>query len=288
MESVGNLGRSTALKSAFILALSALFASPSALAHKAKNSVVCNAPSGVPSTSLLLLGELHGSKESPKLAGEIVCGEALKAPVVLALEIPTTEQSPVDRFLASNGGAGAKAELLSHQFWQADVDGRASAAMFELIAYMRKLKHAGLPVSVFAFARGGARRHITRQAALADSLRDFVKQHPNLSMVVLTGNVHGSQAPFLQFGNGPKIIPTGYLIRDLHPVSVLIAHPTGTIWACINDSCNVHPIKGGWGATLPPAHFHDQAPMEGYGISYMLRHITASPPAVSGLRHVSQ
>lgn len=287
MGLVRDIVGSKSLKLTFILALAALSAPHVALAHEGRINVSCNAPGGVPSTSLLLLGELHGSQESPQLAGEIVCSKALKGPVVLALEVPTAEQSRIDLFLASNGDASAKAELLSDQFWQTDVDGRASEAMFKLIAYMHKLKHAGLPVSVFAFAREGVHRHITRQAALAESLRGFVKQHPTLPMVVLTGNVHGSQAPFLQFGNGPKIVPTGYLIRELHPVSVLIAHPSGTIWACIS-SCKVHPIKGGWGSTLAPGHFHNQAPMEGYSMSYMLRHITASPPAASVMPHVSQ
>lgn len=285
MGPTGNFRALAATKWAFILALAFLFAPASALAHQGHDDVVCNAPSGVPTARLLLLGDLHGSKESPRLAGEIVCGKALKGAVVLALEIPTTEQSPIDRFLSSNGSRSAKAELLSHHFWQTDIDGRASAAMFNLITYVRQLKHDGLPVSVFAFARAGVHRHISRQVALAESLRSFVNEHPDLPMVVLTGNVHASQAPFLQFGNGPKTVPTGYLIRKLHPVSVLIAHPAGTIWACIDDSCKVHSIKGGWGATLAAGHFYNEAPMSGYHISYVLRHITASPPAVANMRH---
>lgn len=264
------------MKPFLALAFLGLLVSGSALANPAQLS--CNAPQGVPKTKLLMLGELHGSRESPELAGRIVCADALKGPAVLGLEIPTSEQAALDQFLASDGGKAAEARFLSGDFWQTDKDGRASAAMLALIEYIRQLKQQGLPVSIFAFARTGEQRGITRDAALADSIHEYHTHHPKIRMVILTGNVHASQAQ-LKLGKS-RIVPTGSLLRDLHPVSILMTYPLGSIWACTPD-CGVHQVGSKRWASVKPG-FYDKAPMPGYSVSYMLPSITASPPAVSG------
>jgi hypothetical protein len=265
------------VKHILILACLGLLVSGSALANSAP--LPCNASQGVPKAGLLMLGEMHGSKESPELTGRIVCAAALAGPVVLGLEIPASEQAAIDRFLASGGGESAKAQLLSGDFWQTDKDGRTSAAMFALIEYVRRLKQRDLPLSILAFARAGGHRGITRDAALADSIRRYRTKHPKTRMIVLTGNVHASQAQVFKLGTS-QIIPAAYLLRDLHPVSVLIAYPFGSIRACM-PGCGVHQVGSKQAAHVNPG-FYNEASMPGYSVSYMLPSITASPPAVDG------
>lgn len=266
-------------KVVLILASLGLLVSGSALANPSQFS--CNVPQGAPRAKLLMLGETHGSNESPELAGRIACADALKGPVVLGLEIPTSEQAAIEEFLASDGGNAAKTRLLSRDFWQTDKDGRASAAMFALIEYIRWLKRRDLPVSIFAFAQRGERRGITRDAALAGSIRKYRLKHLKTRMIVLTGNVHASHAQVLELGES-RIVPAGYLLGDLHPTSVLVTYPSGSIWACMPD-CGVHQVGSKRWTRAKPG-FYNKAPMPGYSISYMLPSITASPPAINGER----
>ncbi|WAS91908.1 hypothetical protein [Nannocystis punicea] len=63
-------------------------------------------------------------------------------PLVLALEIPTTEQARIDRFLASSGDAAARAELVSGDFWTFPMqDGRRSQATVDLLAAAQRWTH---------------------------------------------------------------------------------------------------------------------------------------------------
>ena len=262
----------------YILALAFFAILIPGIAIGRESTVSCHVPEGVPETHLLLLGELHGSKEAPALAGKIACARAVTGPVGLGLEIPLSEQIAIDSYLSSDGGKDAKQKLLAGEFWQTDDDGRASTAMFDLIEYIRQLKHRGMPVSIFAFAKSGIRRHTTRDAALARSIRNLHAEHSALRMVVLVGNVHASQAPVLQLGK-ESLVPAGYLLRDLHPVSVFLGYPAGTVWVCMPD-CGIHQT-GEVGVTQKPELFYRESPMPGYSMSFMLPSITASRPAIS-------
>lgn len=236
-------------------------------------SFQCAAPSGMPDAHILLFGETHGSVESPALVGRILCAYANQGPVALGLEMESTEQAPIDAYLASKGDAVARRKLLSAPFWQHG-DGRSSVAMFDLIDSVRRLKQAGLPVSVFTLDPDLASTADDNEA-LAHALRAVHNGHPTIRIVALMGDLHAGQAEVSPFG--PTIVPAGYLLRDLHPISVLIANPGGSIWACMG-TCGVHKVSGHWHPERKPG-FYPDSPMQGYSASYMLPSITASPPA---------
>lgn len=238
----------------------------------------CDAPQSLSSSSLLFLGEMHGSREAPALAGEIVCSYAKKGPVALGLELPPSEQDGIDRYLASNGDADAKRRLLSGDFWRSDKDGRASSAMVALIESVRRLRHEGSQVTVFEFSDILPGK--TYDASIAEIIRDFHARHPGLPVVALMGNVHASQT-FFQVG-GHDLVTAASLLRDLHPTSVLLAYQSGTIWACMPD-CGVHKVASEWGVARKPG-LYTGSPMGGYASSYVLPGISASPPAVGETR----
>lgn len=260
------------MKHILALAFLAVLVPGSALGQSAHIS--CNAPEGIPKANMLFFGELHGTKEAPELVGRVVCARALKGPVALGLEIPTSEQAVINRYLASDGGAASKAKLLSGDFWRTDNDGRASTAMLALIEHARNLKQLGLPITVFAFTQINA--GMTYDASIAQTIRDFHSKHPQLRVVALMGNVHASQSPLRIFE--PEIIPAGYLLRDLHPISVFLAYRSGSIWACMPD-CGIHRVDSEWGDARQPG-FYNTSPMQGYSVAYVLPSITASPPAI--------
>ncbi|HET9819268.1 MAG TPA: hypothetical protein VFP92_08895 [Rhodanobacteraceae bacterium] len=240
---------------------------------RAHGTVQCDAPPGMPGAEILLFGETHGSAESPALVGEVVCAYAKQGPVALGLEMPSTEEAPIGVYLASDGDGDARGKLRSAPFWLHQ-DGRSSVAMFDLIEWVRHLKHGGLPVSVFTLNPNLARTSDDNRA-IAQALRAFHAKHPARRIVALMGNLHAGQAKISPFGS--TIVPAGYLLRDLHPVSVYVANPGGSIWACMG-TCGVHEVGGHWYPGRKPGFYAD-SPVQGYSMSYMLPGLTASPPA---------
>lgn len=262
------------MKSVLALSFAVVLLLCSAPVRAGNRALRCDAPSGIPSAQILLFGEMHGSVESPALVGEVVCALAQHGPVALGLELPSTEQTPIDRFLASRGDAAARDALRSGQFWRG-LDGRSSVAMFNLIDTARRQTQAGLPVSVFTLDPDLAGA-VDDNKTLADTLRAYHQRHPVSKIAALMGNLHAGQAVVTIF---PKpITPAGYYLRDLHPVSVYVTYHGGTIWACMEGACGVHKVSSRW-APDAGSGFTSDAPMEGYSVSYMLPSLTASPPA---------
>jgi hypothetical protein len=141
----------------------------------------------------LLLGEIHGTVESPAFVANAAC-LALRAghPVTVVLEVPREEQGRVDAFLASHGTAADRTALLDSPFWT-DVyqDGRRSQAMLALLDDLRKLRQGGRPVRATLMDRterpssGQERDHW-----MAEELAQTFDKNPDAVVIVLSGNVH--------------------------------------------------------------------------------------------------
>src|SRR5450432_1995543 len=85
---------------------------------------------------LILLGELHGTREIPKLVGQLVSAYAEQGPVVLGLEVHHSELGALHRYLASDGGQKAHSALQATAFWNVkgvQHDGRINYDALELI-----------------------------------------------------------------------------------------------------------------------------------------------------------
>jgi hypothetical protein len=130
-------------------------ATPSAAAAAAELS--CHEIAGLDQvltpTAVLLIGEMHGTRESPAFVEELVCAAlARRLPVTVALEIPHQEAVPLDAVLASAGDAEAPRALLVGPFWDgAYQDGRRRIATLELLARLRRGRRHGQPVEVALF-----------------------------------------------------------------------------------------------------------------------------------------
>jgi len=230
--------------------------------------------------SLLLLGELHGSAESPALAARIVCG-SLKHDrrVTLFLEIPRNEQARLDTYLRSTGDAAARRALVrGSMFWEAPPemqDGRRSLAMLGLIDAVRRLRQQGAALTLIAFdadATGAA----DRDGTMAERVRAERAGDPAAVLITYTGNIHNMLA--LPAGLPAGIpAPMAARLRDLHAVSLdLRAEDGGTAWNC-RESCGVQTMTPTTAAERRSRR--EERPVL-YSAFWPLGPVTASLPAV--------
>ena len=97
---------------------------------------------------MLVLGEFHGTRETPLLVRQLVddySGDG--TPVLLALELPRGENPTLRDYLASDGGAAARQRLRGRAFWAVrddQHDGRRSRDMLAMIEDLRALMSTGV------------------------------------------------------------------------------------------------------------------------------------------------
>ncbi|HET6436322.1 MAG TPA: hypothetical protein VFG18_11580 [Xanthomonadaceae bacterium] len=229
---------------------------------------------------VVLLGELHGTQEAPRLAGEYVASSARTGPVILALEIDRRQQPLLSRYLASDGGASARVALLAGKHWRDPMhDGRDSAAMLRLVERMRALRAAGAPVALLAFDPGAGDMD-ARNRGMARILRRAAALAPEARLVVLTGNVHAMTQPQEMFLDGRRIVleTAGHALADLAPVSVDIGGAAGEAWAC-HSTCAKQPVTRFPRALAAPT-LERNAPGAGWDYTLTLPRLSASPPAI--------
>lgn len=239
---------------------------------------------GIAGRRLVLLGEMHGTRETPALAGALAeryarDGEA----VVLALEIDEAEQERVDRYLDSPGRAADRAALLEGGHWREPRhDGRDSEAMLGLLEQVRVLRRRGEDVRVFLFDPGGEGG--ARDRGMADRLRAAVAEAPRARLLVLTGNVHAMvRAPGNLLLDGKPYVPVtlGRLLADQAPLSIRITARAGASIACLDDKCGPRPYAGP-AASSAPAYETAPSSESPWDATFTLPRFTPSPPAFRG------
>lgn len=104
--------------------------------------------------AVVLIGEMHGTHEFPRLVGrlaEVALEQSLA--VLVGLEVPASEQPAIDAFMASDGGPRNVAALTASVFWHRPPehdDGRAGEGLAGLFATARAAAAKG-PLRIFAF-----------------------------------------------------------------------------------------------------------------------------------------
>lgn len=188
---------------------------------------------------LLLLGELHGTVESPALLADLLRDQPSKRPIRLGLEWPVELQSKVDAYFRSQGTAADRAAFAAGRDWTY-YDGRMSRAWLTLIDALRDLHRQGRDVQVFTMepaygtpadvaAAGGPVR--VKEAGMAKAIREQLKHAPPDALVAaLMGNYHsrvGAQMPDLESS-------LAYRLAGDHPLEVLPQSGHGTFWAILS------------------------------------------------------
>lgn len=204
-------------------------------------------------------------------------------PLVLALEIPATEQERIDRFLASSGDAAARAELVSGDYWTFPMqDGRRSQATVELLIRAQQWARARAPVEVVAFDVEVPPAE--RDAAMAEQLAAARRVRPDAVFLVVTGGLHAMRTPTPDF----EPMAARFEAKVRSPVRALrLAHAGGTAWLC-TEECGPHEIDGERVQATPSIHLFERT-TDGFDGEFYVGPIHASPPAVGGstARHTS-
>jgi hypothetical protein len=244
--------------------------------------------------TVVLLGEMHGTNESPAFVAEMVC-HALRAGlrVTMGLEIPRQEETRIAAYLESQGSAADREALLAGPFWQdAYQDGRRSEAMAGLLEQLRRLRKNGEKVRVILLDIATFSTAQERDRAMAARLEEAIGSSPRDLFLTLTGNVHNRTARGTPWN--AEYEPFGYLLSQgfgesrPRPVALDVSHTGGTAWICTSakpEDCQSRPLKGqGQGQALEIV-LGDAADANGHHGRYHVGTLTASSPAVSRPSH---
>ena len=230
---------------------------------------------------VVLLGEIHGTQEAPRLVGEIACAALrLGHAVIVGVEMPRNLQPALEAYLASDGGREAMIELLDDEFWKRDYqDGRASQAMFELIEATRLLRADEQPVAMVAFDID--RREQDRDRSMALELSRVAADSRDHRLIALTGNLHARRARNRAPGaRQPMGFHFGMATPGREIVSLNLTHSGGTAWICTGGSaadCGVRRLGGSEAPT--GLELSTGGRDENFSGRWHLGPITASPPA---------
>ena len=236
--------------------------------------------------AVLLLGEMHGTAESPGFTAEAACA-AVKAgrPVTVALELPATDADRLTAFLASEGTEKDRAAFLESPFWQsAYQDGRASRSRLDLLERVRALRRAGHPVKVTFFDVN--EYNADRDRRMAENLKTAVEAAPGDVFLVLVGNIHSRLAKGVPWN--AEFEPMGVFFTRMKPelkVTALdMAYAPGSAWICEGaepSTCQVKALNGkGDERSTGRVELFPVRDERGYDGVYQVGPLTASLPAV--------
>ena len=240
--------------------------------------------------AVVLLGEIHGTAESPAFLIDLLC-HALRAgrSVSVGLEIPIEETDRVDTFLASAGAEPDRARFLQSPFWDdAYQDGRRSRAMLGVFDTLRRWRAAGHVVRVGLLdAMDLAARPAERDRTMGQRLAALHTQDPEGVVVALLGNVHSR----VERGSpwSKEYEAAGFhlsrALRDVRLTALDLSRVAGgSAWFCTSAdpaSCGERPLRGGADAGTAAGRsisLHSEL-LNGHHGVYTVGALTASPPA---------
>jgi erythromycin esterase-like protein len=230
---------------------------------------------------VVVLGELHGTQETPRFAGEYACVLA-NGPqdVVLALEIPEVEQSRISTYIESQGSLVDFSALVQGDFWNRPEhrqDGRSSGAMGQLIERVRQLRREGRRLSIIAI--DGQRGSLKRDAAMAKIIRDLLQAKPLTKVIALVGNVHALKDRGAFFEKDYESL--AFLLSDLLPLTLNVLPKRGYAWVCIEVCGSKRITPQAWLAGRSPGMYIGEGPdaVPRYHGTIVLEEARASPPA---------
>ncbi|NBD07466.1 hypothetical protein [Corallococcus silvisoli] len=236
---------------------------------------------------VLLLGELHGTREVPRFIAQAVCQLVTSGmPVTVGLELPVENEERITTFLRSQGEEVDWLKLMEAPFWRSPYpDGRGSEAVANMLEQLRQLRAQGLDVAVFVYDHPKLSGQ-KREDALTQTVLAQVKATPERFHLVVSGNVHPRTAKGLPWDKQYR--PMGHLLKaQLSDVKSLdMAYDSGTAWICAAEEkggkleCGVKEAKGKDNGDRFFVHVWDSANKEGYHGVFYVGHVTASEPAV--------
>ena len=188
---------------------------------------------------LILLGEIHGTHEFPKFVGDLVkLFSKNNDSIILALEIPETDQPLIDTFLLS----GSSFILKRMHLFKMTKDGRSSKAMAKLI----KSLHGNKRVNILCYEPAIYRSSQERDSLMSNNIVRSLKNNSRHKIILLGGNIHTLLKIGYEGNSGFK--PMGYFLKmNLHLISKKLisldmAYVNGKAWNCMNNLCQIRKL----------------------------------------------
>jgi hypothetical protein len=192
-----------------------------------------------PDVRWVLVGELHGSNETPAAFFDLVCDALVKGRhVTVVLERPTSEQAALEGILKAADVTTATHALLSEPDWVNGMDGRASEAILRLLIALRGLRREYPDLAVAAFdAPYSGNAPGARDEAMGRALLALGNAAPRKLILILTGNVHAMQAPVFGYDFAAMFLP------PKERLSLEVTDRGGESWTDSEGACGAW--KGG-------------------------------------------
>lgn len=190
-----------------------------------------------PATRWVIVGEMHGTAETPAAFANLVClASATGRPVTVGIEYSADWQPAIDAYLASDGGPSARAALVSLPIFQNEFqDGRASVAFLNMLDELRRMKQAGQIVAVKAFDIGASTpQDQTRDAAMALAWGTIPLANNGI-LLALVGNIHAMRRARVRPGG--TIITAASLLPPGRTVTLNVVGNGGKAWNCQQEGC---------------------------------------------------
>jgi hypothetical protein len=183
----------------------------------------------------ILIGELHGTNESPEYVEGMVDLWLKKGrKVILGLEIDGSEQIKVDSFLSSGDFSIIKKSPFFNRQYK---DGRSSGAMGELI----KSCYGKSNLKIICIDIANSRKAMNRDSMMAVCIKNTIKSNPESAMITLTGNVH-NKLDSNKFGKtmGYWMYKMPFPVLNQKEIALVDAvFDKGAAWCCQPD-CGIH------------------------------------------------
>lgn len=231
--------------------------------------------------TVILVGEIHGNRQSPAAFSDIICHamqDGLK--VKVGLEFREQNTGAFDAFIQEPDSGKAVRELMDLPFWHLDFkDGKSSKAMLELLRKIRQWRReGGTDISIFSFDSNDESDGVSRDEIMARHVEGQAgDRHVTL---VLTGNYHSRTNPPEENGDWSKWM--GHYLADsgLDVVSVNAMIKGGSTWVCRGpkpEDCGIAeaPVPKEWQRHLVRHEGDNQ-----HDYTWWLGPGTASRPAV--------
>lgn len=236
-------------------------------------------PQAVFDAPLLVLGDVHGTREVPAFVAGYLCAALRQGrALTLAVELPSSTQDAFDAFMASPGSEQDLAQLTGAGWWRnTRQDGRTSAAMLALLGQVRFLRAGGADIRLVPV--DAELPPELREAAMAARLRAQVQ--PGRQLVALVGALHAVRSKGNRFN--PQFESAAYLLGDQRPLSLTVGTAGGDAWICRGatpQSCGPARWDINRVAPAPATPFSLAPPSPQFDGVFYVGVTTASPPAV--------
>ena len=241
--------------------------------------------------TVLLLGEIPGTVESPRFVADLLCNVVASGhTAAVALQLPEVESAVVARYLDSAGSLEDRRALLTESRELSQyLDGRFSESMVGLLESIRELRARGGEIDLRLFVPPDV-DSLTRQnlstveRPMAVTVWEAIEEHEADLFIVLAGLTHARVIPGSELD--PDYKPMGYILSQWNPewrlLSLALSHSGGTAWMCTTRSeidCRAVPVTGGGWGEPNSVYIYGEVAETGHDGLYFVGDISHSPPA---------